>query len=70
MVSPRGEEEAVSSGACCWPMAGGETVTPMALLVLPFDGTPLWVMVCFLGAIGIMEETFFRKILDRGDLKC
>ena len=31
---------------------------PAALLVFPFDGTPLWVMICFLGAINTREEVF------------
>jgi len=41
-------------------------VAPMALLVLPFDGTPFWVMICFLGAISAMKEVFLRQVLDKG----
>ena len=42
-----------------------------ALLVLPFDGTSLWVMICFLGAISAMKEAFLRKFLEGGrDHKC
>ena len=44
---------------------------PATLLVLPFNGTPLLLMVYFLGAFSAMEETFLRKVLDEGeDLKC
>jgi len=38
------------------------TAPPATLLILPFDETPLWVMVCFLGAISAIEEAFLRKV--------
>ena len=44
----------------------------MVLMILPFERTPLWVLICFLGAIGAMEEVFFlgRFWLEReGDLE-
>ena len=48
----------MSSVACCWSMAGEGTVPPMALLVLPLDGMPLWVMIYFLEAINTREWAF------------
>ena len=39
-------------------MAGGGTVPPMVLMTLLFDVAPLRVMVCFLGAIGVVKEAF------------
>ena len=44
---------------------GRGTMPPDGVIVLPFDGTPLWVIVCFLRAIGAKEEAIFRKVLDQ-----
>jgi len=37
------------------------TVPQKALTVLPFDGTPLWMLVCFIEAINAIEEAFLSK---------
>jgi len=43
----------------------------MALMVLPFDGTLLWVLIYFLGAIGTIEDASLRKdSVGWGDLEC
>ena len=34
---------------------------PVVLLALPFDGTLLWVTVCFLGASNTQEEAFLKS---------
>jgi len=39
-------------------MAGGGTMAPMALMVSLFDGTPLWVLIYFLRAIGEWKRLF------------
>ena len=46
-------------------------VPPAALLPLPFDGTPLWVIVYFLGAIGTKERLFVEGFrLDGKEILC
>jgi len=42
------------------------------LLFFPFDGTSLWVVVCFLGTIHTREEAFCEKFWVgwEGDLEC
>jgi len=41
---------------------------PMALMVLPFDGTLLWMLVYFLGAIEARGEVFKEGFgLERRD---
>jgi len=52
----------VSSIASYWSSAGGGTVPLAALLALPFDGTLLWVMICFPGAISNRGEAFCGRL--------
>ena len=45
---------------------------PAVLLVLSFEGMPLWAIVCFLEGIDAMEEAFLGSfwIGNKGDLEC
>ena len=68
-VAPWGEEGSVSSVASYWLTTGGVAILLKALLVLPFDGMPLWVIVCFLEAIGTRERLFVEDFgLDGKEL--